>query len=1337
MAMAGTTPTVRGETLSWYEAGADHTLIVGSSAWFAWLEGATSFAYRGPGGSFTARKEQRQRGGWYWKAYRKLAGKLHRAYLGKTDDLTAERLAGAAATLAAGVGPQPGATQHVSDRDTRRTARPKRSTAAADRLPPADERPVSFIPSLRSGPALRPASAATQHVAPPASWPSGTVTFLFTDIVDSTQLWERHPQVMPQVLVRHDALVHAAIAMHAGVVFKTLGDAVCAAFARAPDALAAARAAQHALHAEDWTALGLSPVGAVREPPLRVRMALHTGAADARNGDYIGPPLNRVARILAAGHGRQILLSHATCELVGDMLPEGTTLRDLGTYRLKGLSRPEQIFQLVSHDLPTEFPPLITPAPAANSAPTSLRPLLATKLTPPPPRADLTLRPRLIDRLRRVTEHQLTLVVAPPGFGKTTLLSAWLTSVRLEARDLRLVEEPPSQASSLKPQAPGIAWLTLDEADNDPVRFWTYLVAALEQRWPGVGADVAALLRAPQPAPIDTVLTVLVNAMAATPGTLVLVLDDYHVISAAPIQQALATLIVYLPPNFHLVIASRADVPLPLARLRARGQVAEIRAVDLRCTSDEAAAFLRTMLGRDLAPDDIAALVERTEGWMAGLQLAALSLQGEPDAAGLIAAIRGDNRYIWDYLVDEVLDRQPPAVQQFLLHTALLDRMCAELCDAVLEARNLRLEGSSGVQASSPKPQTSQAMLEELERANLFTVPLDTERRWYRYHRLFADVLRLRLRQLHPEVVTPIHRRAAAWYRRSNLTADAIQHALAAQDWAEAAASIEESAEALLMHGEVATLMGWVRMLTPDALRRRPRLSLFYAAALTVVGQLDEAEAQVRAAEQAIAAAQSAIADTPVAGATAPFPGELATIKAIVAAGRDDFPVALTCARTALTQLPQERIFWRLAATMFLNIAHWMRGDLDQTVQSIEEQRALSAATGNDLLHVAATLQLAYAQRWQGKLRLAAQTCWRVLALSTERVGALSPMAGWAAAWLSEISYEWNDLDAAVRFAQDGIAQGQRTGNAEQQALGAAALAQALQAQGDSAGAQAAMDQAIRLAQPLTQLIERALITGAQVRLWLAQGDPAAAATWAQGSAPPGAGTPNFVQVVEQLTLARVHLAQGGARAAQAVPLLEPLLHDAVSKGWFGQAIEAYALLALASAAAGDTSRALAALSRALTLAAPEGYIRLFTDLGAPMQLLIADCRPALSRAEGLQIAQRSHDESSTPTGKLLAYIDKLLAAFGEGLEARGLGLADAGQASNLKSLASTLVEPLSARELEVLRLVAAGQSNGAIAQTLIIAESTVKMHLKNIYGKLGAHSRTQAIVRARTLGLL
>jgi len=1069
--MAATTPTVRDETLTWRVAGADHTILVGSPAWFTWLEGATSFAYQGPGGSFTARKEPRQRGGWYWKAYRKHKGKLHRAYLGKTADLTAARLAAVAAALAAFAEPEPGAMRH----------------------------------------APHPASAAAQHItAPPAGWPRGTVTFLFTDIVDSTRLWEHYPQVMPQVLVRHDALVHGAIAAHGGVVFKTLGDTVCAAFARAPDALTAACAAQHALRTEDWTRLGLAP-----ERPLQVRMALHTGAADARNGDYLGPPLNRAARILAAGHGGQILLSHATGELVGDALPDDVTLRDLGTYQLQGLhgtglSRPEQLFQVVSPDLPIEFPPLITATSAADGATAPLRPLLMTKVMPPP-RTDLTPRPRLIERLRRVAEHQLTLVVAPPGFGKTTLLSAWLQSAERRAQSVEQLA-PPDRFALERSNALRLAWLTLDEADNDLARFWTYLVAALEQQRPGIGAGAAVLLRAPQPVPIETVLTVLVNAIAATPGTLVLVLDDYHVINAAPIHQALGTLIGYLPPNFHLVIASRADPPLPLARLRARGQVAEIRAADLRCTPDEAATLLRMLLGRDLAPDDIATLLERTEGWIAGLQLAALSLQGESDVAGLLVAIRGENRYIWDYLVDEVLDQQPPAVRQFLLSTSLLDRMCAELCDAVLSRtknhpEDIRPQGQPRTTKHSSGSRFSilgsQAMLEHLEQANLFVVPLDTERRWYRYHRLFADVLRLRLRQLHPELVTPIHRRAAAWYRRSGLTADAIQHALAAQDWAEAAALLEESAEELLMHGEVTTLMGWAKMLPPHEIRRRPRLGVFYAAALIFVGQPDKAEVYVQEAEKASDTEQSAIEGmqpkgAPEGSASEPFPGELDTIKAGVAMARDDYLAAMACARAALAQLPQERAFWRLAATMCLSAAQWMRGDLDQMIQSIEEQRALSAATGNELMHAITSLQLAYTQSFQGKLRLAAQTCWGLLDPSAERVGAPSPFAAWAAAHLSGIAYEWNDLDAAVRFARDALAQSQRIGNAEQQAMSAAALAQALQAQGDSAGAMAAMDEAIRLAQPLTQIAVSALITAARVRLWLAQGDLAAASAWAQ-----------------------------------------------------------------------------------------------------------------------------------------------------------------------------------------------------------------------------------------------
>ena len=1102
--MAGTTPTVHGELLTWRAAGADHTLNVGSADWFAWLEGATSFAYQDSAGRFTARKERRQRGGWYWKAYRKLAGKLHRVYLGKTADLTAAQLTAAATTLAGFAKPDLGTLPNLTDGEARRSVPTQRSLAAA-RLPSFGEQLGSFI--------------------------------------------------------------------------------------------------------------------AVRR-------------------------------------------------------------------------------------LATEFPPFISTAPASEGTARLFRPLLATKLTPPPPRAELILRPRLIEQLYRGTEHQLTLIVAPPGFGKTTLLANWNADL----------DQPNLQSTIYNLQSLRVAWLTLDEADNDPVRFWSYFITALERQRPGIGVDATAFLQTLQPASIDTMLTVLINAIAATPGSLVLVLDDYHLITATPIQQALATLISYLPPNFHLMIASRADVPLPLARLRARGQVAEIRATDLRCTPNEAAAFLHTLLGRELAPDAIATLLERTEGWMAGLQLAALSLQGQADAAGWIATIRGENRYIWDYLVGEVFDHQPAEIQLFLLHTAFLDRMCAELCHAVM------------ADDQPPDWPSSQAMIDYLERANLFLVALDTERRWYRYHRLFADVLRLRMRQLHPELVQPIHRRAAAWYRRSGLTADAIQHALAAQDWEVAAASIEEHAEALLIRGEVATLMGWLRMLPPDVLGRRPRLCLFQAAALTVVGQLDEAEAQVRAAEHATAVAQSAVAATP--NASAPFPGELATIKSIVAAGRDDFLSAISWARTALAQLPQERIFWRLAATLGLSAAHWTRGDLDQLIQSTEEQLALSAATGNDLLYAAASLQIAYIQVMQGKLRLAAQTCWRLLEPAAEQGGALSPFVGWATRWLSDISYEWNDLDAAVRFARDGIAQSQRVGNAEQQASNAAALAHALQAQGDITGAQAAMDQAIQLAQPLAQVAERALVAAAQARLWLSQGNLTAAATWAQAGMLALDDTQNYVhvQIIEQLTLARLYLVQGGAQAVQAVSLLETLRHDTEARAQYGSMIEAQALLALAYAATGDTARARDCVAHVLTLTAPEGHIRLFADLGAPMQGLIAGFRA--------QLVAKNHHEHSANTVPPLAYIDTLLAAFPASSGQNGDERAAKDQ-SEINNLQSAMVEPLSARELQVLRLVAAGQPNQAIAASLIIAESTVKMHLKNIYGKLAAHSRTQAIARAHALGLL
>src|SRR6266540_6236581 len=534
--VARSTPRVD-ETVLIGRDGAVSSIAVGSPAWYAWLVDATTFAFRSAEGGFTARKERSGQTGWYWKTYRKRDGTLHRAYLGKSADLSLDRLTAIASELAG-----------------RATGPPRESAGVL-------------------GPSIAIANGEPPHLTG-ARLPEGTLTSCFTDIEGSTQLWEQHPEAMPQALARHDAILRQTIESHGGVVFKTVGDSVQAVFSTAPDALAAALACQQALQAEPW-----EPTG-----PLHVRMALHTGMAVARDGDYYGAPLNRVARILAAGHGRQILLSLTTEELVRDHLPPGTTLRDLGIHQLKDLRHAEQIFQLVSADLPSDFPPLRTLA--SHPAPVQPLQLLNTKLYVPPVRPQLVPRPRLLARLDTGLAGKLTLLSAPAGFGKTTLLIQGL-----EAWGLRLVGSLDLQVSSLKSLASRVAWVSLDAADSDPLRFWRYVIAALDRLQPDSGASALALLQSPQPPPIETVLTPLLNALSTLPTDAVLVLDDYHLIDAPPIHSALAFLLDHLPPQLHLILTTRADPPLPLTRLRARGQLTELRAADLRFTAEETAAF--------------------------------------------------------------------------------------------------------------------------------------------------------------------------------------------------------------------------------------------------------------------------------------------------------------------------------------------------------------------------------------------------------------------------------------------------------------------------------------------------------------------------------------------------------------------------------------------------------------------------------------------------------------------------------------------------------------------------------------------------------------------------
>ncbi len=954
----------------------------------------------------------------------------------------------------------------------------------------------------------------------------------------------------------------------------------------------------------------------------------------------------------------------------------------------------------------------MTRAPSTPDLSSSILPrdsLLRTKLHVPQARPNLVPRHRLTERLNDAlcAGCKLALVSAPAGFGKTTLLSEWIAT-------------PHGQRA--------VAWLSLDESDNDPVRFWTYVVTALETIQPGLGAQPLALLQSPQPLPtmsaprgevewIESALTLLINALTGLSTEFVVVLDDYHIITAQPIHDAVAFLLDHLPSQMHLVIASRADPPLPLARLRARSQLIELRAADLRFTPDEAVTFLNRVMGLGLSAEDVAALETRTEGWIAGLHLAALSLQGSdarhvPD---FIAEFTGSHRYILDYLVEEVLHRQPEGIQTFLLQTSILDRLCGPLCDAVV------YNGDHSM--CTPFPPESQAMLERLEQANLFIVPLDHDRIWYRYHHLFAEFLRNRLRQAQPDQVSELHRRAADWYEHNGSIAEAVRHALKAADFERAERLIEQTAQTILMRGEITTLQGWLEAIPVQWVRSRPRLCVLHACALVIAGQLDAVEPLLQDAERG---AHSGPND-PVTEIE-DLVGQTAAVRAILATSQGDVPRAIELARQSLDNLSDSSLFLRDIVSWILRFAYFFSGDMAAVARAFSENIDVSEVVGNTLVALLSTHAFGYLQMMQGRLRQAGEIYQRGLQLIAQQSGPTSPVASLAYLGLGELLRERNDLDGAERYLTEGVELGKQLGNAELFVDGYIALAWVKQAQGDVDGACATLQEAEQLVRGQASLWTWAELDAHRARLWIAQGNLAPAEEWAalRGRAPDA--NPRALSLidyyerqVEQATLARLFIAQH--RPAEATRLLEELLQATETAGWTGSMIEIMALLALALQAQGETAQAVMTLERALALAEPEGYVRIFVDEGAPMRLLIADCR--------LQIERRARSARDETSARLLAYVDRLLAAF----PAPSIPALPQSETRHLQS--KILVEPLSERELEVLRLVAEGASNQEIAQELVIAVSTVKTHVKNICGKLDARGRTQAITRARELRLL
>ena len=872
--------------------------------------------------------------------------------------------------------------------------------------------------------------------------------------------------------------------------------------------------------------------------------------------------------------------------------------------------------------------------------------LLATKLHIPRLRQNAVSRPRLLHRLNEGSQSKLILLSAAAGFGKTSLLSEWVSF-----------------------HEKSVAWISLDPEDSELSQFLLYVISALQTVSAGTGATISTLLQSPQPPPPESLLTALVNEIDSIHQDFFLILDDYHLVDSKQIDEALNFLIQRMSPQMHLVISSREDPLLPLAKLRARGELTELRDADLRFTPDEASSFLNGAMTLSLSPSDIASLETRTEGWIAGLQLAALSVRAQPNASAFIASLTGSHHFILDYLLEEVLHRQSLPIQNFLFQTSILDRMCGPLCDALL-ADNTESDGDG------------QKTLEQIERANLFIVPLDDERRWYRYHHLFGDLLRQRLSMR--ENPRDLYIRASVWSEENGLEIEAFDYAVKANDLDRAERLMKGRGIPLHFRGGAATVIKWLETLPEAELETRPSLLVAHGVALLFISQVMGIEDKLQAAERAI----ERIGEN---SETRDLTGQIAGIRATLAVTKQDPEPIIEQSMRALEYLSESNVAVRTATTWVLGFARQLQGNRSEAKKEYIKAYDASIKIGHPMVMLLTTIGLAELQAQENRLQTAMETFQKVLQLSTNP---LQTVASLAYIGLARIFYEMNDLDSAQANGEKSLALSRLIEYTDRSASCEIFLSHIALARRDYSTAAALLENAEEDALLHGYAVQLPRIAEAQVRLCLLQGKLEAAAS-----------IPNLDSIPH--SKARILLAKGFAK--EAVEILESLRKTALEKKWQDELLKTTVLLSLAYEAGGEKDKAVLMLLEAMEAAEPSGFVRIFMDEGNAMAKLLT---------------------GMAKTGPMKNYAAKLLSSF-------GISDTDNQNIPNAHKGTDLLVEPLSQREIDVLRLIAQGLSNQEICERLFLALSTVKGHNLNIFGKLQVQRRTEAVARARELGLI